>query len=60
MFGIGTTELILILVVATLLFGVKKLPELGSSLGEGIKNFKESFSESPKTTTTKAKKKTKK
>jgi len=56
MFGIGTTELILILVVATLLFGVKKLPELGSSLGEGIKNFKESFNETPKTPKKKSKK----
>jgi sec-independent protein translocase protein TatA len=49
MFGIGTTELVLILVVGMLLFGVKRLPELGSSLGEGIRNFKESFNETPKT-----------
>jgi sec-independent protein translocase protein TatA len=56
MFGIGTTELVLILVVGMLLFGVKRLPELGSSLGEGIRNFKESFNEAPKTTKKKSKK----
>jgi sec-independent protein translocase protein TatA len=56
MFGIGTTELVLILVVGMLLFGVKRLPELGSSLGEGIKNFKQSFNEDPKSTKKKSKK----
>jgi len=56
MFGIVTTELVLILVVGMLLFGVKRLPELGSSLGEGIRNFKESFNEAPKTTKKKSKK----
>lgn len=56
MFGIGTAELVLILVVGMLLFGVKRLPELGSSLGEGIRNFKESFNEAPKTTKKKSKK----
>jgi sec-independent protein translocase protein TatA len=39
---IGPTELLIILVVAVLLFGGKKIPELAKGLGEGIKNFKSS------------------
>ncbi|MDI6827958.1 MAG: twin-arginine translocase TatA/TatE family subunit [Armatimonadota bacterium] len=35
-------ELIIILVIILLLFGAKKLPELGRSLGQGIKEFKKS------------------
>jgi sec-independent protein translocase protein TatA len=38
--SIGLPELLVILVVAVLLFGGKKLPELAKGLGEGIKNFK--------------------
>lgn len=45
MSGIGTPGLIIILLVAVLLFGPKKLPELGASLGETVKNFKKSASE---------------
>jgi len=37
---IGFHELVVILVVAVLLFGGKKIPELAKGLGEGIKNFK--------------------
>lgn len=44
MFGLGTTELIIILVVALLIFGAGKLPEVGASLGKGIKNFKKGIS----------------
>ncbi len=43
-FGLGPTELILILVVVMLLFGVGKLPEVGAGLGRGIREFKESIS----------------
>ena len=39
MFGIGDTELILILIFAFLLFGPDKLPELGKTLGKGLKRF---------------------
>lgn len=45
MFGLGPLELVVILVVVVILFGVGRLPELGSGLGEGIKNFKKSMRE---------------
>lgn len=38
--NIGITELIIILVIALVIFGPKKLPELGQSLGRGIKEFR--------------------
>jgi len=41
MFGLGTPELMVILAIAFLVFGGKKLPELGAGLGKGIKSFKE-------------------
>lgn len=40
MFGLGFGELLLILLIVILFFGGKKLPQLGSSLGESVKNFK--------------------
>lgn len=43
MFGLGPLELTVILVIVVLIFGVGKLPELGTGLGEGIKNFKKSY-----------------
>ncbi len=41
--GLGTWELILILVVVLIVFGVGRLPEIGSGLGKGIRNFKKSI-----------------
>jgi sec-independent protein translocase protein TatA len=41
MFGLGMPELLVILVIALLVFGVGRLPEIGSSLGRAIKGFKE-------------------
>ena len=45
MFGLGATELIIILVIVVILFGAQRLPEIGKGIGEAIKNFKKSTSE---------------
>jgi sec-independent protein translocase protein TatA len=46
MFGLGPWELGIILVIVIIIFGVGKLPEIGSGLGEGIRNFKKSYRDS--------------
>jgi sec-independent protein translocase protein TatA len=43
--SIGLPELLVILVLAVLLFGSSKIPELAKGLGEGIRNFKQSMKE---------------
>ena len=43
--GLGMGEILLIFLVALLLFGAKRLPEIGSSLGKGIREFKSSIRE---------------
>jgi sec-independent protein translocase protein TatA len=43
--GLGMGEMILIFLVVLLLFGAKRLPEIGSSLGKGIREFKSSVRE---------------
>lgn len=40
MFGIGATELMILLAIVVVIFGARRLPELGSGLGKAIKNFK--------------------
>lgn len=44
-FNLGPFELVFVLVVLLLLFGAKRLPELGSGLGKGIREFKRSMTE---------------
>jgi sec-independent protein translocase protein TatA len=41
MFGLGTTEMIIILVLVLIIFGAGKLPQVASSLGKGLRNFKD-------------------
>lgn len=48
MFGLGPTELIIILIIILIIFGAGKLPEIGAGLGKGITNFKKAISD-PKT-----------
>ena len=45
MYGIGMQELLLILVIVVLIFGSKKLPEIGGGLGKAIRNVKRASSE---------------
>jgi sec-independent protein translocase protein TatA len=47
LFGpVGPTELLLIVLIIVIIFGARRLPELGKSLGAGIKNFKKSITSS--------------
>ena len=45
MFGLGTQELMLVLVIVVVLFGATKLPQIGSGMGQAIRNFKKSVAE---------------
>ena len=45
MFGLGMQELLIVLLIVFILFGAKRLPEMGKGIGEGIKNFKKSMKE---------------
>lgn len=47
MFGLGTTELIVILVIVLVIFGANRLPQLGEGLGKAIKGFKKGISDGP-------------
>ncbi len=41
MFGLGTQEMLIILVLVMIVFGAGKLPQVGSALGQGLRNFKQ-------------------
>ncbi len=45
MFGLGTQELLIILALVMIVFGAGKLPQIGTSLGKGLKNFKAGVNE---------------
>lgn len=59
MFGIGIQELLIVLVLALVVFGANKLPEIGGGLGRAIRNFKRASSEPDEIDITPADKKTK-
>jgi sec-independent protein translocase protein TatA len=48
--GLGFQELVLILIVAVLMFGGKKIPEVAKGIGEGIRNFKTALKGDEETT----------
>ena len=48
MFGLGTTELIVILILVLIIFGAGKLPKVAGDLASGIKNFRKGMSEDDK------------
>ena len=45
MFGLGPMELAIVLVIVLLVFGAKRIPEVASSFGKGIRDFKRSLNE---------------
>ncbi len=48
MFGLGTTEMMIILVLVLIIFGAGKLPQVGGALGKGLREFKGGISGSDK------------
>ena len=48
MFGLGTSEIVIIFIIVLILFGSKRIPELGRGLADGIKNFKKGMKEGEK------------
>ena len=44
MFGIGTTELLIVLTIVVVLFGARRLPDIGAGMGKAIRNFKSGLS----------------
>jgi sec-independent protein translocase protein TatA len=43
MFGLGTSEIVVILLIVLIIFGGSRLPQLGKGLGEAMKNFRDAF-----------------
>lgn len=57
MFGIGMTELLVVLAIVLVIFGANKLPEIGKGMGQAIGNFKKSMKEANEIDVTPDKKK---
>ncbi|MDJ0715817.1 MAG: twin-arginine translocase TatA/TatE family subunit [Prochloraceae cyanobacterium] len=57
MFGLGWPEVVIIGIVALVVFGPKKIPEIGSALGKTLRGFKEEMNNSPKDDATEPEKK---
>jgi sec-independent protein translocase protein TatA len=55
MFGFGHWELLIVLIIALIIFGAGRLPQVGSAIGKSIGNFKKGFAENeqPENETTK-------
>jgi len=47
MFGLGASELFIILLIVIVLFGANRLPQIGQGIGEGIRNFREAMKAPP-------------
>lgn len=47
MFNIGWTEVVIVLGIALVVFGPKKIPELGAALGKTLRGFKEEMADAP-------------
>lgn len=45
--GIGIPELLIILAIIIVIFGARRLPEIGRGIGKGIRNFKDATKEGP-------------
>jgi len=45
MFGLGTQELLIVLALVMIVFGAGKLPQVGTAMGKGIRNFKSGMKE---------------
>ena len=50
-FNVGPLELVIVLVIALVILGPKRLPEVGKSIGNGMREFKDAISGTPRTTT---------
>lgn len=48
MFGLGTSELLIILLIVMVTFGASRLPELGKGLGQGMRGFRDALRGDPK------------
>jgi sec-independent protein translocase protein TatA len=46
-FGLGLPELVVVLVILLLLFGAKRIPEMASGIGQGIRTFKKALNDEP-------------